>query len=255
MLNKTRHPRLSWIRKTIKGFFLIAVSVFLFPAAIGYAQVTITADPGVLPEQVAVAEEAAGKVQDVIKTTYGVELNSDVEIKLISEANPDGEEIGGNSSAGRIRIWLDPPKDNYKLAFLISHEMVHQYQIEKVGKDTLNKNLWFAEGMADLIGVQAANDYDPGMAEAFVSTARKKGTRGNFCLAWIADRKAWQDAYQKKLAVYPKADLALLYLSSHYPPLLMWSYLYALRDSAADKALLTTYGLSIEKLDEILLSY
>lgn len=243
------------MQKIIETACIFLLTLLWIPS-ICLAKVTVTADSGVPYEQVSAANDAVMRTEDVIYRLYGLRLNTDVTVSLRSGTNPDNEDIGGNAAAGKITIWSDSASTEYKMAFLIAHELTHQYQIERVGKNALNKNLWFTEGMSDLIGVQAANIYDRDKAADFMNSAREKGTAGTFLLSWVTRRSAWMNAYQKGLPVYAKADLAVLYLASHYSLTQMWAYLYALADNPdADKAMQATYGMSIKQLDDDILKF
>jgi hypothetical protein len=179
----------------------------------------------------------------------------DVDVHLHNKNNgKEQDKTTGNASPGKINIWLNQSDNAYKTCFLVAHELTHQYQIEQVGKDTLNKNMWFTEGMADMVGVQVANAYDQSKFRAFARSAASKVRNAGVQLSWFERRKAWNDAYQNGTPVYAKADLAMIYLTSKYPSMLMWSYLYNLKDDSttASGALQRTYGITAEELDEIL---
>ena len=230
---------------------LVLLLVLLWTASMCSAAVVVTPDDDVPPERVSLANNAVAHTQKAIHQLYGITLHSNVEILIHEGSNPDNQDVGGNAVAGKIVIWDEPEYGEYKLAFLIAHELTHQYQIERVGKDALNKNLWFTEGMADLIGVQSAHIYDKDKVRAFMDSVRSRGTAGNFYLSWITQRTAWSDAFNQGLPIYAKADLGVVYLVSRYPAAKLWAYLYALRTYPdADKAMKATYGFSIDALDK-----
>lgn len=226
----------------------ICMMLFVFLPGVCSAQINVVAGEGIGSWQVQQAIEASKRTQQMISDVYGMNLENDVTMFLLNGEGTD--DAGGTAKSGLINIWVKPDSSEYYLAFLVSHEIAHQYQIEKVGRDTLDKNLWFTEGMADVIGVQATHQVDKQKVRNFVSSAQQKSRGAVFLLDWVADRNAWKEAYRQDLPVYSKADLAVLYLAAHYPPSFLWSYLYNLQSSKdADEAMVKTFGFSTAELE------
>ena len=222
--------------------------LFVFLPGVCSAQINVVAGEGIGSWQVQQAIESSKRTQQMMSDIYGMNLENDVTLFLLNGEGKD--DAGGTAKAGLISIWVKPDSSEYYLAFLVSHEIAHQYQIEKVGRDTLDKNLWFTEGMADVIGVQATHQVDKNKVRNFMRSAQKKSRNAMFLLDWVADRKAWKEAYEQGVPVYSKADLAVLYLASHYPPSSLWSYLYNLQSSKnADEAMMNTFGFTTGELE------
>lgn len=236
------------IIKKVKVLALLAVST-LVPAVCS-AQVTVSADAGINSGQIVVANDAIERTQDFMNSMFGVKLDMDVDVHLYSGMLSERKDVGGNSTPGKISIWLEPNTSPYQTAFLVSHELTHQYQIEQVGKDTLNQNMWFTEGMADIIGVQTADVFDKSKVKVFYRSALNKTRKSALSPMWIERKSAWTSAHDKGLPVYAKADISMFYLTANYPAQCMWSYLYNLKSSNnADEAFEKTYGFPITELD------
>lgn len=261
MWNKTSRRARYWMPRISRGLerikaLVIAVMCMVAAPTVCSAQVTVTvADYDDVPtEQVEIAKDTVDIMQRSMESEFGATLDTDVVITLHNGNNPDSNRTKGNAELGAINIWLEKNDPEFKVAFLVSHELTHQYQIERVGKETLNQNMWFTEGMADIIGARTANHYSNGQFKAFARSAYYKTKSGRPVHLYEHERRwNWLDGYNNGVPVYAKADLAMIYLNSKYQPMLMWSYLYMLKNCGnASDALKNTYGITTRELDKLI---
>ena len=255
MWNKTPHLCRYWMRRISEHIALLVLTIMLAAVAPStcLAQVTVTAGKDISPQQLSVARDTVNMLQSDMEKNFSMFLSGDVVIELRSGKNPDTKKTNGTAHKGHISIWLDSDAQAYKVAFLVAHELTHQYQMEIVGERTLDKNMWFTEGMADVIGASTANYYGKNNFKAFAQSARQKVKGKYIPLAFYERRATWYDAYERGIPVYAKADAAMMYLTSRHSPMLMWSYLYKLKElNDTNAALQRTYGIGTEELEKII---
>ena len=255
MLSKTSPKYRYWTQRIFKLAALLALMVVLTAAPSKcLAQITVSAANDDVPvRHVNVARDTVEMVQTDMEKEFSLTLSGDVTIELNAGKNPNAKKTHGTARKGHISIWLEDSDEPFKVAFLVAHELTHQYQMELVGERTLDRNMWFTEGMADVIGASTANYFGKDKFKAFAQSAYNKVSGRYVSLTACERRTDWFNMYDKGAPVYAKADVAMMYLTSQHSPLLMWSYLYKLRDTNdTSKALQKTYGIGTRELERII---
>ena len=238
--------------KTLMSFMFFYCFLFVrFTSA--SAIVDIAPSRTVSEQEIRYAVKAVRRVTNYMQDNYGEILTNNVRIYLhrkgdavssAFEGNVDSNDEGGQAVLGQISINLPENANEYYITFIISHEMVHQYQMMDTGVNTLNRNLWFVEGMADLIGTRVANEVDASMFNRFVENAFLQTKKHPIGLYSITTRDGWKKNYEKGEKTYAKADLVLIYLTTRFPDSYMFKYMFALADSSPEEALQSVYGIN-----------
>ena len=237
--------------------------IFLFMTNICLANtnISINADDDVPEYQVDAIVKSIKMTIHYMDENFGKKLNNDIVINVKSDNNAKDvlthndelNKVTGNAQEGKINLVFPSDATNYYITFVSSHELTHMYQMECFGGyDMMNKNLWFMEGMADLIGAHVAEEINPDMSDKFQRNAVNQSIRYPIMLKNITSKADWQNHFYNGEKTYAKADLALIYLSTRFHPSLMFAYLNNLYNYSASTALKNVYGLTIDELDEIL---
>lgn len=232
--------------------FLLAYFIALTNITSAAAKVDIAPSKSVTKQDIQYAVNAVSRVTKYMREKHGEILTNNVRIYLhrkgdsVSNAfggSVDSGDEGGQAVMGQININLPADANEYYITFIIAHEMVHQYQMIDTGVSTLNRNLWFVEGMADLIGTRVANEVNPSMYNKFVDNAFMQTANRPIGLYVITTREGWKHHYERGAKTYAKADLALIYLTTRFPDSYMFKYMYALAVSSPEEALKSVYGI------------
>lgn len=228
-----------------------ALTMVLF-SSVCSAQIYVNIDDDVPYDQVKAVNKTIELMEAAVPKSYGVDLTSDVTVNVYAREKSGQSDSSGNSKPGQVIVWIGSDDSPYKAAFLTAHELIHQYQMELVGNETLNLNMWLTEGMADYFGVAFADLYDgESQFKSFASSAIKKTKGKALDLSWIEKKTPWKAAYDKGLPVYAKADTGVMYLAKVYSPKKLWTFLQNIKETKnTDAAMLLTYGLSEKKLEE-----
>lgn len=241
---------------------ILFVTMLLFSTNICFANVNVHIVPNgnVTNHQIEVVVNAINYTTSHMQKKYGKKLGKNIKIYLGTEAKdvPNmfsamdiNQNIGGKSMLGTIKLIIPENSTDYYITFLTAHELVHQYQaIILGGTDVLKKNMWFTEGMADVIGAEVAKNVDASMFKVFEKNASK--SIGTCNLSNITSKGDWSTKFNIGEHIYAKADSAVLYLYNNFPHDNLFLYLSVLYNKSASDALASVYGLSIEDLDNIL---
>lgn len=239
--------------------FIFLFSFFVANSSCLAYEIHVNPAPEIPPHQTQYVVDAVSSTIKYMQENFGKELEKDVTINIVPTENSldafsateAKNHVSGAANDGEITLMLEPDSTEYYIYFLTGHEMTHQYQLAVTGSyDVLNQNMWFIEGMADLLGAEIAKPVNPRMDYVFRSNAVMK-TRGNsLTFSGISDRANWTKAFNARRPTYAKADLALLYLTDKYPKNLLFTYLNHLAEETADEALISTYGISINDLEK-----
>ena len=240
--------------------FIFFFSFFALNSSCFAYEIRVNPSPEIPKYQTQYVVDAVSATIKYMKETFGKDLERDVTINILPTGNSldafsateEQNHVSGTANAGEISLLLEPDSNEYYIHFLTGHEMTHQYQLAATGSyEILNRNMWFIEGMADLLGAEIAKPVNPRMDYIFRSNAINK-TRGNsLTFAVITDRDDWKKAFNAKRATYAKADMAMLYLTDRYPKDLLFVYLNHLATETADEALMSTYGITMNDLEKI----
>ena len=232
--------------------FLLVYFVTITSITSAAAKVDIAPSKSVTKQEVQYAINAVSRVTKYMREKHGEILTNNVRIYLHRTGDKvssnfggsvDSGDEGGQAVLGQINVNLPADANEYYITFIIAHEMVHQYQMLDTGVSTLNRNLWFVEGMADVIGTRVANEVNPRMYDKFVNNAFAQTARHPIGLYVITTREGWKDHYERGAKTYAKADLALIYLTTRFPDSYMFKYMYALSVSSPEEALKSVYGI------------
>ena len=185
------------------------------------------------------------------------ELLIDVKIYVATKPIPNmfsldelgQDRVGGRSKTGAIQIIANEGRSGYRIQFLTAHELIHQYQASITnGTSALKKNMWFIEGMADVIAVDIlGNDV---MTGRFINNAKKYRPEP-IGLAEITANNGWSTAFYAGKHPYAKADLAMTYLKDNFPEEYMFKTVELLPIKTANDALQAVYGISLQELESI----
>lgn len=243
----------------MKNILLVFVFTFFILPKCQAAEIRIDPAPEINKQQIQWVIEAVQKTMGYMANKYDLTIDHDVNIKLVSRDSASdvisesdlSNNVGGNSSMGKINLVINPKSSRYYITFLTAHELTHQYQMQEYGgTEIMNKNLWFIEGMADYLGANIAADIDTSKYNSFVSTANTRTINANYTLNNITSKQDWSRHFNAGLPVYGKADMAIIYLNDHFPSHLMWTYMTHLYNEGAEVALKNVYGLSISDLNK-----
>lgn len=248
---------------TIRQFILTFFFLLLFVPQCFAANVTIVPNQSLTQLQLDAIADGVQRITRYMASSFNLQLQHDVTINVASDDKAESvigyaelqNKVGGNARVGEINLVVNPSSSWYYLAFLTAHEMTHQYQMDRYGStDSMNKNLWFVEGMADYIGARAVHPVDMTRYSSFRSSAISKTMQADFTLEQITSHNDWNTMFLSGKHVYGKADMALIYINNHFAPELMWTYFDYLYTYDANTALKKVYGLSLSDLD-ILISH
>ena len=232
--------------------FLLVYFVTLTSITSAATKVDIAPSKSITKQEVRYAVNAVSRITKYMREKHGEVLTNNVRIYLHRTGDKvssnfggsvDSGEEGGQAVLGQINVNLPMGADEYYITFIIAHEMTHQYQMLDTGVSTLNRNLWFVEGMADVIGTRVANEVNPGMYDKFVNNAFVQTARHPIGLYVITTRDGWKNNYERGAKTYAKADLALIYLTTRFPDSYMFKYMFALSVSSPEEALKSVYGI------------
>ena len=236
----------------IRKFFLSAV--FYFSLAVfscmpaSAANVNIITSDGLTDRDVTNAVRATELTGRYMFENFQRRLLTDVMLELVPvDENTTASEPKSFSKNGRIVVSIKDSTNDYRTIFLVAHELVHQYQQDVATPDTLNKNLWFTEGMADYLAMRIANQTGSDKTEDFIRQAQR-GYAYDVSLAQIAPRGGWTSASRSQ-SLYPLADLAVIHLSQQSSEQSFFAYLLALNTHTAEESLHIVYGI---KMDEVI---
>ena len=247
------------MRKTVTLFLFIFL--LMTNLCFANANIDINADDDVPEYQVDAVVNSIKMTTQYMNNNYGRLLTKDITINIKSDDNAKDvlshndeiNKVTGNAQEGKINLIFPSDATIYYVTFIASHELTHMYQLECFGGyEMMNKNLWFMEGMADLIGAHVAEQINPDMSDKFQRNAVNESISNPIMLKDITTKADWQNHFYKGEKTYAKADLALIYLSTRFPSSLMFAYLNNLYNYSASTALKNIYGISIDELDEIL---
>lgn len=247
----------------MKAFLFVLM--FMFSFSVCNAQnVNITPSSSINDEDTEIVIDAIQMTTNYMKEHFGKSLPFDVQInvgqnsselpKMFTPADIN-TNISGRAAMGKINLIIPQNASVSYITFITAHELVHQYQAGVLGgMETLKKNMWFTEGMADIIGCRVANMVDSRMDAAFRKNAKTKADASRLELRKITERKNWQEAFNAKEEPYAVADKALLYLTDNFDDNMMFDYLYELNRYSASEALDRVYGLKVSDLAMIVFS-
>ena len=247
------------MQKYVKNILLAFVFTFLLISRCQAANIHIDPNPEITNQQIQWVSDAVQRTLAYMANNYDLLIDHDITIKLVNRETASdvisesdlNNNVGGNSSIGKINLIINPKSTQYYITFLTAHELVHQYQMQEYGgTEIMNKNLWFIEGMADYLGVNVAASIDNSKYNSFVSTATKRTINANYSLNNITSKQDWKRHFNAGLPVYGKADMAIIYLNDHFSHNLMWTYMSHLYNEGAETAMKKVYGMSISDLDK-----
>lgn len=245
----------------MRKIFLFIIMLFL-STNVCFANVNVNIVPkgNVTDHQIEVVINAINYTTTHMQERYGKKLGKNIQIYLGTEAKdvPNmfsamdiNQNISGKSMLGTIKLIIPENATDYYITFLTAHELVHQYQAVILGgADVLKKNMWFTEGMADVIGAEVAKNIDASMFKVFEKNASK--SIGSCNLSNITSKGDWSTKFNIGEHVYAKADNAVLYLYNNFPHDNLFLYLSVLYNKSASDALNSVYGITIKDLDDIL---
>lgn len=239
----------------------IACSILQAASCFANSVISIDSDPTIGSEQEHIALNAVNKTTIYMLQKYGSTLDSDISVFLMDKEtrgsgsgfseNDIANNVGGKSTVGSINLQITPTSSEYYITFLVAHELVHQYQMGSYGStNMMNKNMWFIEGMADVLAVEIASPVNPSMASKFKEQAMASMYNCPYTLDEITDKIGWRKAFKTNEKVYAKADLAVLWLYNNYPHDRLFEYMRNLYTFDANSALKVVYGISIRELND-----
>lgn len=237
--------RIARLLPSILFFFAVVICV---PAEA--ANVDIVTGNGITNRDVTNAVHAVELTGQYMYQNFQRSLMTDVSLKLVSaDDEAPANSSGSFSTNGRIVITIKESSNDYRTIFLVAHELVHQYQQDIASPDTLNKNMWFTEGMADYFAMKIANQTGNDRTAAFLRHGER--ARGlAVSLKDIAPRRQWVLKSQE-VNLYPLADLAAIRLAQRFPENSFFAYILSLNTHSAEEAMRLTYGIGMDDIIDI----
>ena len=251
-------------KNNILLLFLLLFTTILFQEKLCFANSNINVNPSenIPAYQTQYVVNAVKMTMDYMNTNFNRSLEKNININIVSNENAstlfsyndEANNVGGKTIDNNINLIINPTSTEYYITFLTAHELVHQYQIDCFGSiKTLNKNMWFVEGMADVLGEKIAAPLNPKMEDKFRKNAISNSLTYPINLTSITTKSDWKTAFNNKEKTYAKADLALLYLTDKYNITLLFVYFNNLYNVSASQALKNTYNIDIDKLENIIM--
>ena len=243
-----------WRCSGILGAFVYLL--LLWPTiALAKTQANIIPSGGINGHHIKVIYRGLRLTDDYMKKTFDLEFHRPFEIHATTRQAQTEEDIrsgriAGQANEGRVLVYVAEDSGDGNVLYTTAHEMIHQYQVVAVGSmDVLGRNMWFIEGMADVLAARIIAPLAPGFDKTFRKGARKAAKEG-LNLAAVTSADGWQHSFHSKEDPYRRADAAVLYLTDHYPLMKLFAYLQELREVSAEEALRRVYGLSIAELEK-----
>ncbi len=230
--------------------------LLLWPAAaLAKTQVHIIPGGGINGHHIKVIYRGIRLTDDYMKKTFDMEFYRPIEIHATTRQAQTEEDIRSGRVAGqaneeRVLVYVAEDSGDGNVLFTTVHEMIHQYQMVAAGSmDALGRNMWFIEGMADVLAARVIAPLAPGYDKTFRKNARKAAKEG-LRLAAVTAAEGWQRSFHSQEEPYRRADAAVLYLTDHYPLMKLFAYLQELREVSAEEALRRVYGLTLDELEK-----
>lgn len=229
------------------SFLLILLMSSLLAVPSAYAaNINIVTTEGVTMKDITNTARAIQYTGTYMYTHYQKRLETDVSLTIRKGTRAQIDESGSFTRNGDVTVAFTNEDSDYREIFLVAHELIHQYQLDAVIPDTLNKNIWFTEGMADYLAMQIANMMGKDQSKTFQNYG-KRGLSYGIKLSEICSRTRW-NFYSKDNNLYPLADFAMYELFSRYSAKNPFAYLLILQTHSADEAMRLTYGISMDNL-------
>jgi hypothetical protein len=234
------------------------------------ANVIVDVESGVDPSAVMVTNKAVEATQAYFAKVFDLTLDHDVRIKLTADkedfidalvhearnapvvAAKQAEQATGVSKNNTIVEHLGRKNDPARVAFLVGHELTHQYQ-EQASKTKHHPVLWITEGSADCIAGQIVERMGLGSLDALrrqwlkqVKAVSDKPRLAN--LRTWSDWSAAKDRYGPGL-VYRMGDVAVCELIEQKGAAILFDYFKHLRTMPAKQAFEETFGLSMDTFE------
>ena len=163
--------------------------------------------------------------------------------------------ISGGSTYRHITVYIPIGASQAYTTGLVAHELAHQYQFLIVPPNLLAKNMWFGEGMADLLAAHITASLQTTRMNQFQQNAWNKTQADELSLSEITTQTGWSKYFGAGRPTYAKADLAVLYLEQSYGEKKLFEYIRRLRNQDANEAMQAAYGISINELEQRLKKY
>lgn len=233
----------------MKKIFFLLLSLIIFPCQVSFANVNvnIVTSDGITERDVTNTARAIQYTGSYMYSHFQRRLHSNITLSLVkSDDDLPKNGSGSFSTQGNITVAIKNSENDYRTVFLVAHELIHQYQLDIVTPDTLNKNLWFTEGMADYFAMKIANMKGQDRTKDFMKYALQSRNY-NIPLKDIITRDGWE-FYSETMSPYIIADQAVLQITSKYSDDTLFGYLLALQTHTADEAMRLIYGINMDKL-------
>ena len=249
-------------KKIILFLFLLIISFANKNYCLANSNININPSEKIPAYQTQYVINAVKMTMDYMNTNFNRTLEKSININIVNKEdsstlfsyNDEENNVGGKSIDNNINLIINSTSTEYYITFLTAHELIHQYQMDCFGSiQTLNKNMWFVEGMADVLGEKIASPLNPKMDDKFRRNAIYNSLSYPINLNSITTKSDWQKSFNKKEKTYAKADLALLYLTDKYNLTLLFVYFNNLYNASASQALKNTYNINIDNLENIIM--
>ncbi len=234
---------------------LLCLLLLWAPTTLAKTQANIIPGGGINGHHIKVIYRGLRLTDDYMKATFDLEFHRPIEIHATTRQSQTSEDIrsgrvAGQANDGRVMVYVAEDSGDGNVLFTTAHEMIHQYQLVAAGSmDVLGRNMWFIEGMADVLAARIIAPIAPSFDKTFRKSARNAAKQG-MRLAEVTAVEGWQHSFQSREEPYRRADAAVLYLTDHYPLMKLFAYLQELRQVSAEEALHRVYGLTIDELEK-----
>lgn len=232
----------------MKKIFFLLLSLVIFPCQVAFANVNvniITSD-GITERDITNTARAIQYTGSYMYSHFQRQLHSNITLSLVKADNDlPKNDSGSFSTQGNITVAIKDSGNDYRTIFLVAHELIHQYQLDIVTPDTLNKNLWFTEGMADYFAMKIANMTGQDRTKSFLKYALQS-CNYDIPLKDITTRDGWT-FYSKTMNPYIIADSAILQITSKHSDETLFGYLLTLQTHTADEAMRLIYGINMKQ--------
>lgn len=228
------------MKRFIRFYFMILAACWFMAAPnIGFAALTVVAEPGADPAHVEMVQKTVDVFNDILRIDIAVTLDRDVRVfvcptresyqqvlqRELGQSSAEAERISkvsggfsrGQSNAVAVSFDLSiGGSAAYRAYKTTAHELFHQLQYQLAGNNMGKSFYWLKEGTADLIGAAVAEKVGYQSLDKWkldqVNILRKAAAHVSPQEILITNLDQWTTLMERKQYPYEMSDLMVFYL-------------------------------------------